>query len=78
MDLTKIATASSTKRAIRKRHSRVGNSWARTRSLVTRAAVTEPFTDFSVEAIVALGVKRTYTSADATLRGKPVRIFGRG
>jgi hypothetical protein len=42
------------------------------------SAVTEPFTDFEVEALVRLGVTRTYTSADGSLRGGPHGIFGPG
>nr|WP_280959891.1 DUF6531 domain-containing protein [Anaeromyxobacter dehalogenans] len=46
--------------------------------LATRSAVTEPFTDFSVSAVVNLGITRTYSSADASLWGGPVGVFGRG
>ena len=47
-------------------------------SIVTRSAVSEPFTDFSADAIVRLGITRTYASADASLQGGGIGIFGRG
>jgi RHS repeat-associated protein len=40
--------------------------------------VTEPFTDFSVDALVRLALTRTYSSADASLYGGPVGPLGRG
>lgn len=46
--------------------------------LFTRSVVTEPFTDFEVQAVARLGLTRTYTSADASLQGGPIGIFGRG
>ncbi len=47
--------------------------------LATRAAVTEPFTDFSVEALMPLEVTRTYSSADASVQGNARGgVFGRG
>lgn len=46
--------------------------------LFTRSAVSEPFTDFEAESVVRLGITRTYTSADASLHGGRVGIFGRG
>jgi hypothetical protein len=46
--------------------------------LGNESAVMEPFTDFEVEAVVRLGVTRTYTSADGSLRGGPHGIFGPG
>ncbi|HSN91239.1 MAG TPA: DUF6531 domain-containing protein, partial [Anaeromyxobacteraceae bacterium] len=46
--------------------------------LGNQSAVTDPFTDFAVEAVVRLGVTRTYTSADGALQGGPYGIFGPG
>jgi len=47
--------------------------------LASRSAVSEPHTDFSAEAIVALSVTRTYSSADASVTGAlPPGVFGRG
>jgi hypothetical protein len=42
------------------------------------SAVTEPFTDFSVEFATTLSMTRTYTSADASVGGGPIGWFGRG
>lgn len=47
--------------------------------LANRSAVTEPFTDFSVTALLRLSVSRTYSSADVSVRGTGAPgIFGRG
>ncbi len=46
--------------------------------LASRAAATEPFADFSAEALTTLAITRTYDSADVSLRGGPVGPFGRG
>jgi RHS repeat-associated protein len=47
--------------------------------LANQAAVTEPFTDFSVETVTTLSIARTYSSADASLAaGEPPGIFGPG
>jgi RHS repeat-associated protein len=47
-------------------------------SLPTQSVVTEPFTDFGVEALTRLSLTRTYTSADASLRGGRAGPFGKG
>ncbi|WP_243338530.1 RHS domain-containing protein [Anaeromyxobacter soli] len=46
--------------------------------LASRAIATEPFTDFSVEFVSTLSLGRTYQSADASLHGGPIGIFGVG
>ncbi len=48
--------------------------------LASRSAVTEPFTDFSVDGFVPLGMARTYTSADVSVGAGAASpgIFGRG
>jgi hypothetical protein len=47
--------------------------------LASQSAVTEPFTDFEVEFVSRLGITRTYTSADASIRtGAQPGPFGRG
>jgi len=46
--------------------------------LATRAAVTEPFTDFAASAVVGLGFERTWSSSDHSLAGGPAGVFGRG
>jgi hypothetical protein len=49
--------------------------------LEMKAAVTEPFTDFSAESIVNLSITRTYTSADVSVRvgsTTAARSFGAG
>jgi RHS repeat-associated protein len=47
-------------------------------ALASRLAVTEPFSDFSVDAVVQLAVKRSWNSGDASLQGGAPGIFGRG
>lgn len=47
--------------------------------LSTRSAATTPFTDFSVESVVRLGITRSYSSADASIvAGGAPGIFGKG
>ena len=47
--------------------------------LRSRAAVTEPFTDFAAESIVRLSLTRMYSSADDSVRrGMASGPFGRG
>lgn len=47
--------------------------------LANQSAVTEPFTDFSVETgLATLSITRTYASNDWAYFGGPVGIFGRG
>ncbi len=46
--------------------------------IASGAAITEPFSDFSVEALSKLSFSRTYNSIDYSLLGGPAGIFGRG
>ncbi len=46
--------------------------------LKTRAALTEAYTDFEVEGVVRLGITRTYSSADVSVRGPVVAGAGIG
>lgn len=47
--------------------------------LATRAAISEPFTDFSIEALTSLGITRIYSSADVSVQGSARGgVFGRG